>query len=87
MEITTKAAADGLDALPSAGRLLKGGVRFYGWAPDPARPRTYRLNVCERDLRTGRRSDAVLDRWFASYDEAEAFVARINGAASKEPVR
>jgi hypothetical protein len=87
MANTTKAAADGLDALPPAGRLLKGGVRFYGWAPDPARPGTHRLSVHERDPRAGRRTDLDLDRWFGSYDEAEAFVARINMAASKEPVR
>ena len=86
MATKTKADADGL-ALPPAGRLLKGGVRFYGWAPDPARPGTYRLDLCERDLRAGRRSDTALDRWFATYEEAYAFVARINMAASKEPVR
>jgi hypothetical protein len=86
MATTTKAGGDGA-TLPPAGRLLKGGVRFYGWAPDPERPGTYRLNVCERDPRRGYRSDTALDRRFASYEEAEAFVARINRAASREPVR
>jgi len=84
METTTNADADGL-ALPPAGRLLKGGVRFYAFAPD-GKGGAY-LSVHERDPRTGRRTDLDLGRRFGSYDEAEAFVARINMAASREPVR
>jgi hypothetical protein len=87
METTTKAAADGLAALPPAGRLPEGGVRFYGWAPDPARPGTSRLSVHERDPRTGRKADRDLDFWFATHEEAEALVARLNGAARGEATR
>jgi len=83
MATKTKAAADG-HAIPPAGRLLKGGVRFYGWAPDPARPGTHRLSVHERDPRAGQRTDRDLDRWFGSYEEAEALVARLNMAARPE---
>jgi hypothetical protein len=81
MATTTNAAADGLPALPAAGRLPEGGVRFYGWAPDPERPGTHRLSVHERDPRTGRRTDRDLDFRFGSHEEAEAVVARLNGAA------
>jgi len=78
MANTTKAAADG-HALPPAGRLPTGGVRFYGWAPDPQRPGSHRLSVHERDPRTGRKTDRDLARWFGSYEEAEALVAELNG--------
>jgi hypothetical protein len=87
MATTTKAAADGLAALPPAGRLPKGGVRFYGWAPDPARPGTHRLSVHERDPRAGRRTDRDLDFWFSTHEEAEAFVARLNGTTREEARR
>jgi hypothetical protein len=80
MATTTKAGGDG-HALPPAGRLPEGGVRFYGWAPDPARPGTHLLSVHERDRRSGRKTDRDLDRRFGSYEEAEAFVARLNGVA------
>jgi len=83
MATKTKAGGDGL-ALPPAGRIPEGGVRFYGWAPDPQRPGTHRLSVHERDPRAGRRTDRDLDLRFGSFEEAEAFVARLNMAATPE---
>jgi len=83
MATRTNAGGDG-HALPPAGRLPDGGVRFYGWAPDPQRPGTHRLSVHERDPRTGRKADRDLDRRFGSFEEAEAFVARLNMAARPE---
>jgi hypothetical protein len=69
--------------LPPATISDDGTSRFYGFAPDPATSRSrrswkHRISVHERNRATGFRSDAVLDVWFDTFEEAEAFTARLN---------
>ena len=68
-------------SLPPAGRLDGGGVRFYGWAPDPDHGWKQRISVHIRKCAGA--GDTLLDIWFDTHEEAEAWVEAKNMAARR----